>query len=247
MREDDASEGGYLKPPETILIAGAGPGLGSAIARRFAKQRGRVAVAARNAERLDHLTEELNLLGGYGRAYGCDVTDERSVISLFQHVKTDLGIPNVVVFNVENFVPGTILEIETPAFEECWRSMCLGAFLVGREAAKLMVPRGSGTIIFTGATASIRGSAGYINMAVGKFGSRALAQSMARELAPKGIHVAHVILDAGILSAHHREGARERQSAMFPEEIAEVYYHLHSQHRSTWTQELDLRPWTEEF
>jgi len=158
-----------------------------------------------------------------------------------------MGFPDLVVYNVEHFIPGTILEIETPAFEECWRAMTLGGFLVGRETARLMVSQGSGTIIYTGATGALRGHAEYINMAVGKFGIRALAQSMARDLGPKGIHVAHVVLDGGIPSPRFGEGPRERASAMFPEHIAETYYQLHIQHHSTWTQELDLRTWVEEF
>lgn len=159
----------------------------------------------------------------------------------------EMGVPDLVVYNVEHFIPGTILDIETPAFEECWRAMALGGFIVGREVARLMLPRGSGTIIYTGATGAMRGRAEYINMAVGKFGVRALAQSMARDLGPRGIHVAHVILDGGILSTRSGDAARDRLSSMFPEHIAETYYQLHLQHRSTWTQEIDLRPWVEKF
>jgi NAD(P)-dependent dehydrogenase (short-subunit alcohol dehydrogenase family) len=232
---------------EVALIVGTGPGLGSALARRFAKAGMVVAMAARNTKKLEGLIQEIQTLGGYARAYGCDATEERSVKSLLKLVTKEMGFPDLVVYNVEHFIPGTITEIETPAFEECWRATTLGGFLVGRETARFMVPRGSGTIIYTGATGALRGRAEYINMAVGKFGIRALAQSMARDLGPKGIHVAHVILDGGILSPHSGEGARERASAMFPEHIAESCYHLHIQHRSTWTQELDLRPWVEKF
>lgn len=239
--------GGNMGSCETALIVGVGPGLGSALARRFSEAGMHVAMAARNAEKLDPLSRELISLGTTAQAYGCDATDERSVKALMALIAEDIGAPDVVVFNVEHFIPGTILEIETPAFEECWRAMCLGAFLVGREAARQMVRRGSGTIIFTGATAGTRGRAGYINLAVGKGGIRMLAQSMARELGPKGIHVAHVVLDSGILSERSNEGARERMSAMFPTEIAETYFQLHRQHRSTWTHELDLRPWVETF
>lgn len=229
------------------LIVGTGPGLGSALARRFAQAGMTVAVAARNAQKLDGLVDELSNLGGQGRRYGCDATEERSVKSMLQSVVEDMGIPDLVVYNVEHFIPGTILDIETPAFEECWRAMTLGGFIVGREVARLMVTRGSGTIIYTGATGALRGRAEYINMAVGKFGVRALAQSMARDLGPKGIHVAHVILDGGILSRRSGDTAKERCSSMYPEHIAEIYYQLHLQHRSTWTQEMDLRPWVEKF
>lgn len=239
-----------LAPPlrsGVALIIGTGPGLGSALARRFAQAGMSVAVAARNAGKLDGLVKELSALGGSGRRYGCDSTDDESVKSMLIRVVEEMGVPDLVVYNVEHFIPGTILDIETPAFEECWRAMALGGFIVGREVARLMVSRGSGTIIYTGATGAMRGRADYINMAVGKFGVRALAQSMARDLGPRGIHVAHVILDGGILSPRSSDKARERLSSMFPEHIAETYYQLHLQHRSTWTQEMDLRPWVEKF
>ncbi|MFQ5958735.1 MAG: SDR family NAD(P)-dependent oxidoreductase, partial [Alphaproteobacteria bacterium] len=134
-------------------------------------------------------------------------------------------------------------------FEHCWRTGCLGGFLVGREAAKAMARRGSGTIIFTGATASLRGGAGFFNLAVGKFGLRALAQSMARELGENGVHVAHVIIDGQIAGPYYADLAKERgpDALLAPDAIAEAYYALHRQHRSAWTQELDLRPWVEKY
>ncbi|MFL6700078.1 MAG: SDR family NAD(P)-dependent oxidoreductase [Vitreoscilla sp.] len=233
--------------PGVALIVGTGPGLGSALARRFSAGGMAVAVVARNTQKLDGLMNDLQALGGSVRRYGCDASDERGIKSMLNRLVGDLGVPDVVVYNVEHFVPGTILDIETSAFEECWRAMTLGGFIVGREAARLMVPRGSGTIIYTGATGALRGRAEYLNMAVGKFGVRALAQSMARDLAPKGIHVAHVVLDGGILPSHSADEATERHSRMHPAHIAEVYYQLHLQHRSTWTHEMDLRPWTETF
>jgi NAD(P)-dependent dehydrogenase (short-subunit alcohol dehydrogenase family) len=206
-----------------------------------------VAVAARNTRKLDPLLQEINAVGAVGRAYGCDATVESSVNELLRLVTAEMGTPNLVVYNVEHFIPGTILDITTPAFEDCWRAMTLGGFLVGRGAAQHMVSRGSGTIIFTGATASLRGRADYINLAVGKFGIRALAQSMARDLGPKGIHVAHVILDGGILCERSGDSAREHMSSMFPEHIAEAYFQIHNQPSSAWTQEMDLRPWVEKF
>lgn len=233
--------------PGVALIVGTGPGLGSALARRFSAAGMAVATVARNTRKLDDLMRDLNTLGGSGRRYGCDASDERGVKSMLNCLVEDLGVPDVVVYNVEHFIPGTVLDIETCAFEECWRAMTLGGFIVGREAARLMVPRGSGTIIFTGATAALRGRAEYLNMAVGKFGVRALAQSMARDLAPKGIHVAHVILDGGILPPHAEDEPTRRHSRMHPAHIAEAYYQLHLQRPSAWTHEMDLRPWTEEF
>ncbi len=232
---------------QLALIVGTGPGLGAALARRFAQAGMRVAVAARNTEKLADLVHQIESMGGSCRTYGCDASIERSVVALFRQVSEEMGPPDLVVYNVEHFIPGTILDIETSAFEECWRAMALGGFLVGREAARAMVGRGTGTIIYTGATGARRGRAEYINMAVGKFGVRALAQSMARDLGPKGIHVAHVVLDGGILSLRSRPEARDGMSSMFPEHIAEVYYGLHCQHRSAWTQEMDLRPWVEHF
>ena len=236
-----------LSPAGVALIVGTGPGLGSALARRFARAGMRVAVAARNTEKLADLALQIESSGGVCRRYACDATVERSVVDLIRRICSEMGPPDLVVYNVEHFTPGTILDIETPAFEECWRAMALGGFLVGREAARSMVARATGTIIYTGATGARRGRAEYINMAVGKFGVRALAQSMARDLGPKGIHVAHVILDGGILSPRSPADACARMSSMFPEHIADVYLDLYRQHPSVWTQEMDLRPWVERF
>ncbi len=234
---------------EVALVVGVGPGLGAALARRLARAGMRVAVAARDAARLAPLVEELTGLGGDGRAYACDVTDEGAVRKLFDALKADFGAPDLAVFNAGAMLRKRVLETEVPEFERCWRIGCLGGFLVGREAARLMVTKGGGTILFTGATASLRGGPGFVNLAVGKFGLRALSQSMARELGPAGVHVAHVIIDGQILSQRHARLAAERppDGLLCPDAIAENYYRLHRQHRSAWTQELDLRPWVESF
>ncbi|EXI76418.1 MAG: 3-ketoacyl-(acyl-carrier-protein) reductase [Candidatus Accumulibacter sp. SK-11] len=158
-----------------------------------------------------------------------------------------MDVPRLAVYNVEQFGPGHVVDIETAAFLECWRVNCLGAFLFGREVARAMLTRGRGTLIFTGATAATRGRDGYANMAVGKWGQRALAQCMARELGPKGNHVVHVIIDGGILNEHATPIMQQRMLKLFPDEIAENYLALHRQHPSTWTHELDLRPWLERF
>lgn len=229
------------------LIMGTGPGLGSALARRCAQAGMDVAVAARDANKLGALVAELRAAGVRAEAYGCDATNERILGKTMREVVALQGVPDLVCYNVEHFVPGTLTEIETAAFEECWKANCLGAFLTGREAARVMLQRGSGTIIFTGATGALRGRDGYINLAVGKFGQRALAQSMARELGGQGIHVAYVVLDGGILSERSVATAGARMSSLFPAAIADSVYHLHTQHRSAWTQELDLRPWVEKF
>lgn len=239
---------------EVAVIAGAGPGLGCALGRRFARAEMHVALAARNAAKLETLAFECSGIGHRGRAYACDATDEGAVDGLFRRVAAELGEPDLVVYNAGAFVPGSILETGAAEFERCWRVGCLGGFLVGRAAARAMTARSAkggsgGTIIFTGATASLRGSAGYHNLAVGKFGLRALAQSMARELQPKGIHVAHVVIDGRIRPAQAVEttGALHPDDLLDPEAIAEAYYQLHRQPRSAWTLELDLRPWVEKF
>lgn len=233
--------------PEVALIVGAGKGLGQSLSRHCASKGMNVAMVVRQAKRLDSVTDKLNKLGVRALAYGCDATKDKSVRELIDNVVNDLGIPDLVVYNVEHFVPGSVLDITTSAFEECWKATCLGAFIVGREVAKRMVTRGSGTIIFTGASASMRGKSGYVNLAVGKGGARLLAQSMARELGPKGVHVAHIVIDGGILSNHSNEHAYENKTSIFPDEIAETYYNVHKQHPSAWSQEIDLRPWSETF
>ena len=230
---------------ETVaLVVGVGPGLGAALARRFAKAGMALAMARRNPAQLEALAGETG-----GRAYGCDVADAASVEALFEAVERDLGAPGLVAFNAGAYMRGGILEIAPEDFERCWRIGCMGGFLVGQAAARRMVPAGQGTILFTGATASLRGSAGFANLAVPKFGLRALAQSMARELGPKGVHVAHAIIDGQIAGERPGYRARERgaDAVLAPEAIAEAYYRLHLQPRSAWTQELDLRPCMEKF
>jgi len=227
------------------LIVGVGPGLGAALARRFAQGGLDVAIAARRGSRLSDLAREIG-----GRAYDCDAADEASVERLFSAVTESHGTPDVVVYNAGAFLRKPVVETQADEFERCWRVLCFGGFLVGRAAARAMLPRGRGSILFTGATASLRGGANFANLAVGKFGLRALAQSMARELGPQGIHVAHVIIDGQIADATRpgREpGARGEDALLDPAAIAEAYWQLHVQPRSAWTQELDLRPWVEKF
>ncbi|OGA42114.1 MAG: short-chain dehydrogenase [Betaproteobacteria bacterium RIFCSPLOWO2_12_FULL_62_13] len=236
---------------ETALIVGAGAGLGAALARRFAGAGMNVAVARRNADALKPL---LAKLGPSARAYACDASDERAVVELFAAVGRDLGAPRLVAFNAGAFVRKGILDTSAEEFERCWRVGCFGGFLVGREAVRAMLASGGsgrhrGTVIFTGATASMRGGAMFHNLAVGKFGLRALAQSMAREFQPQGIHVAHVIIDGQIASARAGRSVAERgvDAVLDPNAIAESYYQLHLQPPSAWTLELDLRPYVEKF
>ncbi len=233
----------------TAVIVGAGSGLGAALARRFARAGMKVAAARRNAGKLAPLVAELD---GNARAYACDATDEAAVRQLFSAAAADLGPPTLAVFNAGAFVRKGVLDTSAEEFERCWRVGCLGGFLVGREAARAMLSRDAahkGTIIFTGATASLRGGAQFHNLAVGKFGLRALAQSMARELQPQGIHVAHVVIDGQIASERpgHSVAERGNDAVIDPAAIAETYYQLHLQPRSAWSLELDLRPYAEKF
>ncbi|HJQ64666.1 MAG TPA: SDR family NAD(P)-dependent oxidoreductase [Burkholderiales bacterium] len=236
---------------EVAVVVGAGPGLGAAIARRLVTVGMRVAVARRDAAALTAL---LTSLGANAKGYACDATDERAVTDLFVSVARDLGPPRLVVFNAGGFVRKGILDTTVDDFERCWRVGCLGGFLVGREAMRTMLAapgdtRHRGTLIFTGATASLRGGALFHNLAVPKFGLRALAQSMAREFQPKGVHVAHVIIDGQIESDRPGRSVAERgaDAVLSPDAIAETYYQLHLQPPSAWTHELDLRPYVEKF
>jgi NAD(P)-dependent dehydrogenase (short-subunit alcohol dehydrogenase family) len=160
------------------------------------------------------------------------------------YVLSDLGIPNLVIYAVQGFGPGRALDVEVPLFEDCWRQNCLGAFIVAREAARAMLPHSRGTIVLVGSTSGLVGRADHLNLAVGKFGLRALSQVMARELWPKGIHVVHLLIDADI-KEHESVDAGEPQA--YPEDISELVYSLHRQPRSSWTSEIDARPWNERF
>jgi NAD(P)-dependent dehydrogenase (short-subunit alcohol dehydrogenase family) len=227
------------------VVVGVGPGLGAALCRRFAKAGMRVAAAARDGERVSALAKAVG-----ARGYGCDATEEAAVNGFFASVAHEIGEPTLVVYNAGAYAPKPVIDTTAAEFERCWRIGCFGGFLVGRAAARGMLARGHGTILFTGATASLRGGANFVNLAVGKFGLRALAQSMARELGPKGVHVAHVIID-GQIAAEHRPGrspaVRAPDAFLHDDSIAEVYWQLHTQPRNAWTLELDVRPWVEKF
>ena len=232
---------------DTAVIVGAGPGLGSALARRFARAGMNVAIARRSADKLAPLIKEL---GRNASAYACDATDEPAVRKLFASVTADIGTPALVVFNAGTFVRKGVIDTSVEEFERCWRVGCLGGFLVGREAIRAMLSRNTehkGTIIFTGATASLRGGALFQNLAVGKFGLRALAQSMAREFQPQGIHVAHVVIDGQVEGERHSAAERGKDAILAPAAIAETYYQLHLQPLSAWSHEVDLRPYVEKF
>ncbi|GAB4567710.1 MAG: SDR family oxidoreductase [Haliangiales bacterium] len=231
-----------------VIVVGAGEGTGAAVAKRFAREGLIACVARRSAEALSPLVEEIEAAGGQARAFAVDATDEDAVVELFNTVESEVGEIAVAVYNAASIAIAPIVETSTETYRTVWEVSALGAFLVGREAAKRMLPRGSGTILFTGATAALRGGARFGAFAGGKHAQRALAQSMARELGPQGIHVAHIIID-GIIDAPR---SRQRMPQMFadkaaddvldPDAIAQVYWQLAQQPRSAWTFEIDLRP-----
>jgi len=221
-----------------------GPGFGYALARHLASEGFDLVLVCRDARRLSPLLVELHVLGASVEAYGADATDETDVRRLFQHVRTTVSSPALVVYSLQYFSPGSVVNVEVPAFEAAWRHNCLGAFLVGKSAATLMKATGDGTIIFVGSTSSLTGRAEHLSLAVGKFGQRALAQVMARELWPHGIHVAHVIIDADV----SEDGSvHPNASQSDPDHIAHSILSIHRQPRTAWTSEMDLRPWNEGF
>jgi NAD(P)-dependent dehydrogenase (short-subunit alcohol dehydrogenase family) len=235
-----------------MLVVGAGDAIGSAILRRFAREGFVVCGARRNVERLEPVLGEIRASGGVAHGFAVDARKEPDVEALFERIEREVGPLELVVFNVGANVPMTMLETSSRKFHKIWEMACFGGFLTGREAARRMLPRGRGTILFTGATASIRGAAGFGAFASAKHGLRAIAQSLARELGPQNIHVAHCIVDAAVDTAWVRlnvPGLDERppDGITQPESIAEYYLFLHRQPRDAWTFELDLRPWCEKW
>ena len=236
---------------EAALIIGAGDALGSAIARRFAREGFVACVVRRNGEKLAPLVEQIRAAGGEAVPFGVDARKEEQMTDLVQRIERDIGAIEVAVFNIGANVRFPIRETTSRVYFKVWEMGCFAGFLMGREAAKVMVPRGHGTILFTGATASVRGREGFSAFAGAKHALRALAQSMARELGPQGIHVAHTLIDGAIDTAFIRDNFPERYALkaqdgiLDPDAIAENYWLLHRQPRSAWTHELDLRPWME--
>ena len=224
----------------SCVVVGVGPGLGGAVAKRFAAGGHAVAMASRNPERLAPLVEEIEQAGGTAKAYRADATAEDDVVALFEAAEQDLGPAEVAVFNASGRVRKPITEIEAQEFIDAWMRGCFGGFLVGREAARRMQPRKAGSILFTGATASVKAFPLSAGFAVAKYGLRALAESMARALQPEGIHVAHFVIDGAI-------GSDAGNARLDPEAIAETYYQTHCQHPSAWSTSVELRPWVESF
>jgi len=234
------------------LVIGAGDGLGGAIARAFAAE-GHAVVVTRRARHLDQLEALARELGPNARAFGVDARSEEETVALFDRIEREIGGIEVVVFNIGANVRFGIRETTARVFTKVWEMACFAGFLAGREAARVMAPRGKGSILFTGATASTRGREGYAAFAAAKAGLRLLAQSLARELGPEGIHVAHVVCDGAIdgVFTRERHDAAEVEALLAddlilkPEDIAQSFVSLHNQPRSAWSHEIDLRPWKE--
>ncbi|HXP29824.1 MAG TPA: SDR family NAD(P)-dependent oxidoreductase [Stellaceae bacterium] len=228
---------------ENVLIVGAGAGLSAALARRFATEGMRVALAARRPERLEGLLAETG-----ARAFRCDASRRDEVEALFAAFAAQLGPPDVVVYNPSYRARGAIGELDCDEVLKGLLVTCYGGFLVAQQAARAMLARGHGSMLFTGASASIKGYARSSSFAMGKFGLRGLAQSLARELAPQNIHVAHFVIDGGIRQPNDpRASARGEDGLLEPDAIADTYLRIHRQHRSAWTWEVELRPWVEPF
>jgi NAD(P)-dependent dehydrogenase (short-subunit alcohol dehydrogenase family) len=237
------------------LVVGVGDGLGSALAKAFAAEGYEVCMTrrARNLDQLRVVEASIRADGGIAHAYGVDARSEDEMIELFAAVERDVGPLEVVVFNIGANVRFGIRETTARVFHKVWEMACFAGFLAGREAAKVMVPRGRGAILFTGATASVRGREGYSAFASAKHGLRAIAQSMARELGPEGIHVAHVVIDGavdGVFIRSNRDNVDDllaQDRILKPEAIAQSFVALVNQPRSAWTHELDVRPWSESW
>jgi NAD(P)-dependent dehydrogenase (short-subunit alcohol dehydrogenase family) len=233
------------------LVVGAGDATGGAIAKRFAREGFTAVVTRRTADKLAPLVDAIRADGGQAHGFASDAREEDQVIALFDEIERDIGPIDVAVFNPGANVRFGIADTTARVYRKVWEMAAFGGFLVGREAARRMLPRSKGTILFTGATASLRGGKGFAAFAGAKHALRALAQSMARELGPQGIHVAHVVIDGAIDTDFIREIApalyarKDEDAILRPEAIAEEYWRLHAQHRSAWTFELDLRPWQE--
>lgn len=241
----------------SVAIVGAGDHIGAAIARRFAGEGYRVHGGRRNADQLQPLADSIASAGGAFTGHALDARDEASVIAFLDAADADAPL-ELVVFNIGANVQFALVDTTERVFRKVWEMACFGGFLTGREAARRMLAHGRGSIFFTGATASLRGGAGYAAFGAAKAGLRSVAQSMARELGPRSIHVAHLVIDAGVDTAWVRDRIAETKGAealakmppdtlMNPDSIAETYWQLHHQPRDAWTHEIDLRPYGERW
>ncbi|SOZ20594.1 Short-chain dehydrogenase/reductase SDR [Cupriavidus taiwanensis] len=238
---------------KAVLVVGAGDATGGAIARRFAREGYIACVTRRHADKLQPLVQQIRADGGEAHAFGCDARKEDQTVELIARIEREIAPLEVAVFNIGANVQFPITETSARVYYKVWEMACFGGFLMGREAARAMLPRQRGSIFFTGATASLRGRENMAAFAGAKHALRALAQSMARELGPKNIHVAHLVIDAAIDTEWIRENFPERYAAkaqdgiVNPDHIADTYWMLHQQPRDAWTHELDLRPWMERW
>jgi len=236
---------------KAVLVIGAGDATGGAIARRFAREGYIACVTRRTADKLQPLVDSIQAEGGQAYGFASDARKEEDVTALVATIEAEIAPIEVVVFNIGANVRFGILDTTERVYRKVWEMAALAGFLAGREAARVMLPRGHGSIFFTGATASLRGSAGFSAFAGAKHALRALAQSMARELGPRGIHVAHLVIDGAIDTEFIARNFPERyarkadEGILSPESIAEAYWQLHRQPRNAWTFEQDLRPWME--
>ena len=240
------------KHAKAALVVGAGDATGGAIARRFAREDYAACVTRRSLDKLTPLLDRIRADGGIAYGFESDARNEEDVIELIAKIEREIAPIEVAVFNIGANVRFGILETTERVYRKVWEMGALAGFLMGREVARVMVPRGRGTILFTGATASVRGSTGFAAFAGAKFALRSLAQSMAREFGPQGIHVAHIIIDGMIDTQFIAENfpdryetLKDKDGVLSPDAIAENYWRLHQQQRSAWTHELDLRPWME--
>ncbi len=242
-----------MSTPSAIIVGvGAEQGLGAALCRLLATRGYHVVIAGRTAAKIDRVAAAIQASGGSAEAIETDATDEAAVTRLFEHAFTDrddIAPPDLVVFNAGINRQIGFRDLTATQFEEFWRICCFGGFLVGREAARHLAPLGRGTVIFTGASASLRGKAGFAQFAAAKAGLRMISQSMAREFGPLGLHVAHPIIDGSIDGERlrSRRPDADADGLLKIDAIAESYWHIHRQHPSAWTQELDLRPYKENF
>lgn len=238
---------------KAVLVVGAGDATGGAIARRFAREGYVAVVTRRELASLDGLLAQIRADGGEAVGFGSDARDEDQVVALFDQIEREVAPLEAMIFNIGANVNFPIRETTARVYRKVWEMAAFAGFLAGREAAKVMVPRGRGTIIFTGATASIRGREGFSAFSGAKFALRALAQAMARELGPQGVHVAHTIIDGAIdtewiaKNFPQRHALKDQDGILNPDHIADAYWMLHSQPRDAWTHELDLRPWMEKM
>ncbi|NUT75631.1 SDR family oxidoreductase [Pseudomonas sp. C1C7] len=238
---------------KVVLVVGAGDATGGAIAKRFAREGFVACVTRRSADKLQPLVDTIRASGGQAHGFACDARKEEEVVALIEQIESEFGPIEAFVFNIGANVPCSILEETARKYFKIWEMACFSGFLNAREVAIRMARRQRGTILFTGATAGMRGAAGFAAFAGAKHGIRALAQSMARELGPMNIHVAHVIVDGAIDTDFIRESfpekyaTKDQDGILNPEHIAENYWYLHNQPRDAWTFELDLRPWNERW